>query len=156
MKRLSQNYSLWAAQTQRDLYVDSYAPGSFLCAAVVWIQDSVLLTLGCTNSKRFIHGFLCTKFFSMCSFRVKLKIETLTRKEPKLLTLGCANSKRCVLDSYMHKVRFCVQLFELNVGEQGGEWGKQVGSMNEESQVSGCYTCTRIKITFIYTNQETV
>ena len=25
------------------------------------------------------------------------------------------------------------------VGERGGEWGKQVGSMNEESQVSSCY-----------------
>ena len=37
------------------------------------------------------------------------------------------------------------------VGERGGEWGKQVGSMNEESQVSGCYN-----VTFIYTNQETV
>ena len=37
------------------------------------------------------------------------------------------------------------------VGEQGGEWGKQVGSLNEESQVSRCYN-----ITFIYTNQETV
>ena len=37
------------------------------------------------------------------------------------------------------------------VGEQGGEWGKQVGSMNEESQVRGCYN-----ITFYYTNQETV
>ena len=35
----------------------------------------------------------------------------------------------------------------LCVGEQGGEWGKQVGSTNEESQVS---------VTFIYTNQETV
>ena len=32
-----------------------------------------------------------------------------------------------------------------------GEWGKQVGSMNEESQVSGCYN-----IAFICTNQETV
>ena len=37
------------------------------------------------------------------------------------------------------------------VGERGGEWGKQVRSMNEESQVRGCYN-----ITFIYTNQETV
>ena len=37
------------------------------------------------------------------------------------------------------------------LGEWGGECGKQVGSMNEESQVSGCYS-----ITFIYTNQETV
>ena len=33
--------------------------------------------------------------------------------------------------------------------EQGEEWGKQVGSMNEESQVGGCYN-----ITFIYTNQD--
>ena len=33
----------------------------------------------------------------------------------------------------------------------GGELGKQVGSMNEESQISGCYN-----ITFIYTKQETV
>ena len=33
----------------------------------------------------------------------------------------------------------------------GGEWGKQVGSMNEESQVRGCYN-----ITFICTNQKTV
>ena len=32
-----------------------------------------------------------------------------------------------------------------------GEWGKQVGSMNEESQVRGCYN-----ITFNYINQETV
>ena len=37
------------------------------------------------------------------------------------------------------------------VGEWGGECGKQVGSMNDESQVSSCYN-----ITFIYTNQETV
>ena len=37
------------------------------------------------------------------------------------------------------------------VGEPGGKWGKQVGSMNEESQVRGCYN-----ITFVYTNQETV
>ena len=37
------------------------------------------------------------------------------------------------------------------VGEWGGEWGKQVGCMNEESQVRGCYN-----ITFICTNQETV
>ena len=37
------------------------------------------------------------------------------------------------------------------VGEWGGEWGKQVGNMDEESQVGGCYN-----ITFIYTNQETV
>ena len=45
------------------------------------------------------------------------------------------------------------QLMKYNndVGELGGEWGKQVGSMNEESQVRGCYN-----ITFIYTNQETV
>ena len=27
-------------------------------------------------------------------------------------------------------------------GEWGGEWGKQVGSMNEESQVRGCYNIT--------------
>ena len=39
----------------------------------------------------------------------------------------------------------------LCVGEQGGEWGKQVGSTNDKSQVSGCYN-----ITFIYTTQETV
>ena len=37
------------------------------------------------------------------------------------------------------------------VGERGGEYGKQVGSMDEESQVRGCYN-----ITFIDTNQETV
>ena len=37
------------------------------------------------------------------------------------------------------------------VGEWGGEWGKQVGNMDEESQVRGCYN-----ITFICTNQETV
>ena len=36
-------------------------------------------------------------------------------------------------------------------GERDGEWGKQVGSMNEESQVSGY-----CNITFNYTNQETV
>ena len=36
------------------------------------------------------------------------------------------------------------------VGERCGERGKQVGSMNEESQVRGCYN-----ITFICTNQET-
>ena len=34
---------------------------------------------------------------------------------------------------------------------RGGEWGKQGGSMYEESQVRGCYN-----ITFIYTSQETV
>ena len=39
----------------------------------------------------------------------------------------------------------------LSVGERCGEWWKQVGGMNEESQVSGCYN-----ITFNYTNQETV
>ena len=38
-----------------------------------------------------------------------------------------------------------------DVGERGGERGKQVGSMNEESQVINCYS-----ITFNYTNQETV
>ena len=38
-----------------------------------------------------------------------------------------------------------------NVGERGGESGKQVGSMNEASQVGGCYN-----ITCIYTYQETV
>ena len=38
-----------------------------------------------------------------------------------------------------------------DVGERGGEWGKQVGSMNEESQGRGCYN-----ITFICTKQETV
>ena len=27
----------------------------------------------------------------------------------------------------------------LNVGGLGGEWREQVGSINEESQVSGCY-----------------
>ena len=37
------------------------------------------------------------------------------------------------------------------VGERGGEWGKQVGSINEEPQVRGCYN-----ITFTNTNQETV
>ena len=39
--------------------------------------------------------------------------------------------------------------------EWDGEWGKQAGSMTEESQVSGCY---KYNITFIkiYTNQETV
>jgi len=44
----------------------------------------------------------------------------------------------------------CSQLPDF-VGERGGEWGKPVGSMNEKSQVSGCYN-----ITFNYTNQETV
>ena len=39
----------------------------------------------------------------------------------------------------------------INVGERGGECVKQVGSMDEESQVRGCYN-----ITFICTNQETV
>ena len=58
----------------------------------------------------------------------------------------------------MVKGPFCCNL---NVGENvgiyyvgergGGGGGKQVGSMNEESQVSSCYN-----ITFIYTNQETV
>ena len=33
-------------------------------------------------------------------------------------------------------------IWHLYVGEQGGEWGKPVGSMNEESQVSGCYNFT--------------
>ena len=37
------------------------------------------------------------------------------------------------------------------VWERAGEQGKQVGSMNEESQVRGCYN-----ITFNYTSQETV
>ena len=39
----------------------------------------------------------------------------------------------------------------VNVGEWGGEGGKQVRSMNEELQVSDCYN-----ISFIYTSQETV
>ena len=34
--------------------------------------------------------------------------------------------------------KFCI-LIHINVGEQGGERRKQVGSMNEESQVRGCY-----------------
>ena len=38
------------------------------------------------------------------------------------------------------------------VGEWGGEWGKQVGSMDEESQVRGCYNVTF----YLHTNQETV
>ena len=38
----------------------------------------------------------------------------------------------------------------LIVGERDGEWGKQVGGINEELQVRGCYNRT-----FIYTNQET-
>ena len=38
------------------------------------------------------------------------------------------------------------------IGERGGmAWGKQDGSMNEESQIRGCYN-----ITFMYTKQETV
>ena len=36
------------------------------------------------------------------------------------------------------------------IEERGGEWGKQVGSMDEELQVRGCYN-----ITFNCTNQET-
>ena len=40
---------------------------------------------------------------------------------------------------------------DMYIGKQGGERGMQVGSMNEESQVSGCDN-----ITFNYTNQETV
>ena len=43
------------------------------------------------------------------------------------------------------------QILYIDAGERGGEWGKQVGSMNEESQVRGCYN-----ITIIYANQETV
>ena len=43
------------------------------------------------------------------------------------------------------------KLWIVIVGNRGGEWGRQIGSMTEESQVSGCYN-----ITFIYTNQETV
>ena len=40
------------------------------------------------------------------------------------------------------------------VGEWGGELrGKQVGSMNEESQVRGCYNITFVRTP---TNQETV
>ena len=38
----------------------------------------------------------------------------------------------------------------MNVGERGGEWGKQAGSMNEEHKSAVAIT------TFIYTNQETV
>ena len=49
-----------------------------------------------------------------------------------------------VQDKYNHISFFIVD-------EQCGEWGKLVGSMNEESQVRGCYN-----ITFICTNQETV
>ena len=39
-----------------------------------------------------------------------------------------------------------------HIGERGGEWGKQVGSMDEESQVRGCYNITF----YLHTNQETV
>ena len=50
-----------------------------------------------------------------------------------------------------HHQRWMYAVSVTYVGEQGGEWGKQVGSMNEESQVRGYYN-----ITFIYTNLETV
>ena len=36
------------------------------------------------------------------------------------------------------------RICSLSVGERGGKWGKQVGSMNEESQVRGCYNITFI------------
>ena len=56
------------------------------------------------------------------------------------------------LKIYIHIINYiCVYIY---VGEWGwGVEGKQVGSMDEESQVRGCY-----KITFICTptNQETV
>ena len=34
-------------------------------------------------------------------------------------------------------------IFCISVGEWGGEWGKQIGSMDEEPQVRGCYNITR-------------
>ena len=56
-----------------------------------------------------------------------------------------------VVNIVMLMLQICAYL--LYIGERGGEWGKQVGSINEESQVRGCY---KYNITFICTNQETV
>ena len=66
---------------------------------------------------------------------------------------------RCIMHIIFHEEQtvFCsltlvtvaVDIPNTNVGKQGGEWGKQVESMNEESQVRGCYN-------FYYVNQETV
>ena len=46
----------------------------------------------------------------------------------------------------------CFGLLIPYVGERGGERGKQAGSMDEESQVRGCYNITF----YLHTNQETV
>ena len=51
-----------------------------------------------------------------------------------------------LLPVLLASARFCTGL-----GGVGNDWGKQVGSMGEESQVRGC-----CNITFICTNQETV
>ena len=50
---------------------------------------------------------------------------------------------------YTHIEHSPTETIYVSVSEWGREWGKQVGSMNEESQVRGCYN-----ITFIYANKE--
>ena len=64
--------------------------------------------------------------------------------------LSCAH-QRPATDSSPHPNKSISLSIYIFVGEWGWEWGKQVGSMNEESQVRGC-----CNITFICTNQETV
>ena len=60
----------------------------------------------------------------------------------------------CLDHPHPHPFNRCFFLWNPHkqlVGEWDGEWGKQVGSMNEESKVRCCYN-----ITFICTHQENV
>ena len=61
----------------------------------------------------------------------------------KLLT---SQSVLCTLNNHAscHFIQSHIRCVHACVGELGGEWGKQVGSMNEESQVRGCYNITFI------------
>ena len=64
------------------------------------------------------------------------------------LTMGPSPPK---LWGFNLPLTFCQTNSKPCLGKQGGEWGMQAESINEESQVRGCYN-----LTFIYTNQETV
>ena len=52
---------------------------------------------------------------------------------------------------YVSFISYCVEINFVGLRLTYTYVGEKVGSMNEESQVRGCYN-----ITFIYTNQETV
>ena len=67
-----------------------------------------------------------------------------------VIELSSENTFQRVIELSPEYTPFSV-LFNCHHSVGVGEWGKQVGSMNVESQVRGCYN-----ISFIYTNQETV